>query len=284
MRGCLAGIYCGKVGKFWPFVFPLKASLTTFLRFTYYLELDRSSGLYANEVYILCVHLWTHLVRNVLRMLGKASFTAQCVQDGRVLGNFHYFRASIVEDLKHHFDSHAIAGVKMISFLRGDCSDSSSNSSTPSRASESSDPPPPSRARPSATPHGQARPSATLHGHARPPAPPRTPTPPRPWTTCLVELIQKMTSPRRGRFSTTMMLEGRRTLTRTSSPSSPPLTTTAGLMCVQSTGRSLIIAALLLTIGIFQKGLDHAAKDVEEPSVYASTTITVINNFKCFFH
>ena len=81
-----------------------------------------------------------------------------------------------------------------------------------------------------------------------------------------------------------MMLEGRRTLTRTSSPSSPPLTTTAGLMCVQSTGRSLIIAALLLTIGIFQKGLDHAAKDVEEPSVYASTTITVIDNFKCFFH
>ena len=30
------------------------------------LELDKSSGLHANEVYILCVHLWTHMVRNVL--------------------------------------------------------------------------------------------------------------------------------------------------------------------------------------------------------------------------
>merc|ERR1719481_2574009 len=43
-----------------------------------------------------------------LRMLGKVSFTAQCVQDGRVFGNFH-FKASVVEDLKIHFDSHAIA-------------------------------------------------------------------------------------------------------------------------------------------------------------------------------
>ena len=48
--------------------FSLKASLMTFLRYTYYLELDGSSGLHANEVYILCVHLWTHMVRNVLNV------------------------------------------------------------------------------------------------------------------------------------------------------------------------------------------------------------------------
>ena len=74
-----------------------------------------------------------------LRMLGKVSFTAQCVQDGRVFGNFH-FKASVVEDLKHHFDSHAIAGTKMTAFLKGECSNTSSPSSTPSRASPSSSP------------------------------------------------------------------------------------------------------------------------------------------------
>ena len=48
------------------FPFPLKTSLNTYLRFSKYLELDNSSGLHDNEVYILCVHIWTHLVRNVL--------------------------------------------------------------------------------------------------------------------------------------------------------------------------------------------------------------------------
>ena len=62
-----------------------------------------------------------------LWMLGKVTFTAQCVQDGRVFGNFH-FKATVVEDLKHHFDSHAIAGAKMTSFLHGECSNTSSNS------------------------------------------------------------------------------------------------------------------------------------------------------------
>ena len=47
-------------------LFSLKASLKTFLRFTLYLELDKSSHLHANEVYIPCVHIWTHMVRNVL--------------------------------------------------------------------------------------------------------------------------------------------------------------------------------------------------------------------------
>ena len=115
-----------------------------------------------------------------LRMLGKVSFTAQCVQDGRVFGNFH-FKASVVEDLKHHFDSHAIAGSKMTSFLTGECSDTSSVSSTPSKASPTPSPPTTSQARPSAPPHGHARPPATPHGHARPSAPtspaPGTPSP-----------------------------------------------------------------------------------------------------------
>ena len=48
-----------------------------------------------------------------LRLLGKVSFTAQCVCDGNIFGNFRV-KASVVEDLKYHFDTHAIAGQKMI--------------------------------------------------------------------------------------------------------------------------------------------------------------------------
>ena len=99
-----------------------------------------------------------------MRMLGKVSFTAQCVQDGHILGNIHV-KASVVEDLKYHFDTHAIAGTKMTTLLNGerDNASSSSNCSTPSRAKPSPSPPP--------TPP-QARPSAPLQGHARPPAKP----------------------------------------------------------------------------------------------------------------
>ena len=36
-----------------------------------------------------------------LRMLGKVSFTAQCVSDGNIYGNFR-IKASVVEDLQYH--------------------------------------------------------------------------------------------------------------------------------------------------------------------------------------
>ena len=111
-----------------------------------------------------------------LRMLGKVSFTAQCVRDGSIFGNFH-FKATVIENLQYHFDTHAIAGSKMTSLLNGECDGASSiTSSTPSRASPS----PPPHARPSAPLQGQARPSAPLlQGHARPSAPPHgRPSPP----------------------------------------------------------------------------------------------------------
>ena len=64
-----------------------------------------------------------------LRMLGKVSFTAQCVTDGNIYGNFRV-KASVVEDLKDHFDTHAIAGQAMVALLRGEHDDVSSCSST----------------------------------------------------------------------------------------------------------------------------------------------------------
>ena len=54
-----------------------------------------------------------------LQMLGKVSFTAQCVSDGNIYGNFHV-KASVIEDLKYHFDTHAIAGQAMTALLRGE--------------------------------------------------------------------------------------------------------------------------------------------------------------------
>ena len=67
-----------------------------------------------------------------LRMLGRVSFTAQCVKNGNVLGTIH-FKGNVIEDFRHHFDSHAIAGTKMSSLLHGEVSSSSS----PSRSSPS---------------------------------------------------------------------------------------------------------------------------------------------------
>ena len=67
-----------------------------------------------------------------LRMLGKVSFTAQCVKDGQIFGNFQ-FKASVIEDLKYHFDTHGIVGVKMKYLLGGGAADriqSSPSSST----------------------------------------------------------------------------------------------------------------------------------------------------------
>ena len=67
MRGGLAGIYCGKVGKFWHFFFiegfPYNISEVYIILRTWWVF----RFIHANEIYILCVHLWTHLVRNVLR-------------------------------------------------------------------------------------------------------------------------------------------------------------------------------------------------------------------------
>ena len=56
------------------FPFPLKTSLNTYLRFSKYLELDNSSGLHENEVYILYVHILMYLVRNVLRNITIVHF------------------------------------------------------------------------------------------------------------------------------------------------------------------------------------------------------------------
>ena len=106
-----------------------------------------------------------------LRFLGRVSFSAQCVNDGNIFGSYQ-FKASVIENLQQHFDTHAIAGAKMTTFLHGDCSSTSSRSSTPSRATPSpSLSPTPPHARPSAPSPGHARPSAHPHGHAKPPAP-----------------------------------------------------------------------------------------------------------------
>lgn len=78
-----------------------------------------------------------------LRVLGKVSFTAQCVKDGNVFGTIH-FKGSVVEDLRQHFDSHGIAGTKMSSLLLGDATTSCS-SPTPSTSSRSSPSTSPSR-------------------------------------------------------------------------------------------------------------------------------------------
>ena len=48
-----------------------------------------------------------------LRLLGKVSCTVQCIKDGNVFGNFQY-KANVIENLNLHFDTHSIAGVKMI--------------------------------------------------------------------------------------------------------------------------------------------------------------------------
>ena len=58
--------------------FSWKSSLITFLRITKYLELDKFSGLH-----ILCIHIWMHLVRNVL--IGR---TWSLVQDTEKIYEF----------------------------------------------------------------------------------------------------------------------------------------------------------------------------------------------------
>lgn len=72
-----------------------------------------------------------------LRMLGKVSFTAQCVKDGGVFGNFHV-KATVIEDLKYHFDTHGIAGSKMTALLHGHLVDNFSSSLSLSSPTQSS--------------------------------------------------------------------------------------------------------------------------------------------------
>ena len=113
-----------------------------------------------------------------LRLLGKVSFTAQCVKERGIFGNFH-FKASVIENLQYHFDTHAIAGSKMTSLLNGNCSNPSSPSSSPPPSSSSTPsraPSPPrsttSRAAPSPP---KARPLAAQKGRPSPNSPPGFP-------------------------------------------------------------------------------------------------------------
>ena len=52
-----------------------------------------------------------------MRILGKISTTVQCIQDGRISGNFH-IKAKVVEDLNKILDTHAVAGGKLKDQLR----------------------------------------------------------------------------------------------------------------------------------------------------------------------
>ena len=98
-----------------------------------------------------------------LRMLGKVSFTAQCVKDGGVFGNFHV-KATVIEDLKYHFDTHGIAGSKMTALLHGDlvdntssCSSSSSSTQSSPRATSQHTPNPQGTSLPTPNPQGTSR-------------------------------------------------------------------------------------------------------------------------------
>ena len=53
-----------------------------------------------------------HFGSQKLRVLGKVSTSVQCITNGLVAGNLH-FKASVVENLYEHFDSHGIAGHKL---------------------------------------------------------------------------------------------------------------------------------------------------------------------------
>ena len=105
-------------------------------------HLVKELGLKMNE--ISCKKL--SFAGKKMRILGKVSFTAQCVKDGSIFGTIH-FKGSVVEDLRYHFDCHGIAGGKLVSLLQGDCSPSSpsspsSSSSTSSSPARSSPKPP----------------------------------------------------------------------------------------------------------------------------------------------
>ena len=76
-----------------------------------------------------------------LRLLGKISCTVQCVtSDGNIFGNYQ-LKASVIENLNQHFDTHCIAGAKMTDTLHGNKENNSpstfSGAPTPDRASQS---------------------------------------------------------------------------------------------------------------------------------------------------
>ena len=119
-----------------------------------------------------------------LRILGKISCTVQCIDEGCVSGNFN-FRASVVENLNSHFDTHSIAGEKMVELLR----DGKFNASCASEGTSSTS----SRAA-SASPRPRAAPSRTSTP-GRPTSPPGFPTTPQ-------------YEPPRTKFSAVQMLAG----------------------------------------------------------------------------
>ena len=53
-----------------------------------------------------------------MRILGKISTTVQCIQDGRVSGNYH-IKARVVQDLYINMETHGVAGKKLTEQLRG---------------------------------------------------------------------------------------------------------------------------------------------------------------------
>ena len=79
-----------------------------------------------------------------LRILGKVSFTAQCVKDGNEFGTIH-FKGSVIEDLRQHFESHGIAGARLSPLLCGDVPRGSSSSSSSSSCGTSPSRPSPTR-------------------------------------------------------------------------------------------------------------------------------------------
>ena len=121
-----------------------------------------------------------------LRLLGKVSCTVHCVVSGSFLGNFN-FKASVIKDLKFHFDTLCVVGAQLSLMLNPDCgqdissaeiddqkffSSLSSSSSTPS-ASPTSTPRRTTPARTTAT-SSTARTPATSSA-ARPSACPSSP-------------------------------------------------------------------------------------------------------------
>ena len=110
-----------------------------------------------------------------MRMLGKISVTVQCVKDGRTCGTFH-LKASVIENLNQHFDTHCVAGKNTATLLRGGISTSSgalSETSSPDRSSRSASPSP-ARSGRSASPSGSTRSVSppTTPVRARPTSPP----------------------------------------------------------------------------------------------------------------
>jgi len=75
-----------------------------------------------------------------LRILGQISTTVQCIANGATAGNLQ-FKAHVVEDLKKHFDTHSIAGVKLSNKLLGSSAQiSNENSTEPTDVSSSESP------------------------------------------------------------------------------------------------------------------------------------------------